>query len=148
MGAELLDRQLHPAGIEVADQQLGADRRQLLGQCVADVAEPLHRDPQAFQVVAAEARLGAGANPGEHAEGGMRRGVAGLGGAGDVAGLLGDAVHVGAGGTAVHRSDVASAEAFDEAPEGLEQRAAIVQVRRADDHRLAAALLQPARAAL
>ncbi|SVJ77279.1 Uncharacterised protein [Klebsiella pneumoniae] len=73
----------------------------------------------------------------------MRRGVAGLGGAGDVAGLLGDAVHVGAGGTAVHRSDVASAEAFDEAPEGLEQRAAIVQVRRADDHRLAAALLQP-----
>ncbi len=74
MGAELLDGQLHPAGIEVADQQLGADRRQLLGQCVADVAEPLHRDPQAFQVVAAEARLGAGANPGEHAEGGMRRG--------------------------------------------------------------------------
>ncbi|VFT04547.1 Uncharacterised protein [Pseudomonas aeruginosa] len=62
-GHELLDGQLHPAGIEVADQQLGADRRQLLGQCVTDVAEPLHRDPQAFQVVAAEARLGAGANP-------------------------------------------------------------------------------------
>ncbi len=53
MGASCLDRQLHPAGIEVADQQLGADA-QLLGQCVADGAEPLHRDPQAFQVVAAE----------------------------------------------------------------------------------------------
>ncbi|MNC28277.1 hypothetical protein D3C75_764760 [compost metagenome] len=111
----------------------------MLGQRVADVAEALHGDAQALEVGAAQTRLGSGADAGEHAEGGVRRRVAALGGTGDVAGVAGDAVHVGAGGAAVHRGDVAAAELVDETTEGLEQRLAAGQLRRADDHRLAAA---------
>ncbi|MNP26408.1 hypothetical protein D3C76_1192650 [compost metagenome] len=106
------------------------------------MAKTLHGDAQAFQVVAAEACMGGGADAGEDAEGGVRRRIAGGRGAGDMAGLLGDAVHVGAGGAAVHRSDVAAVEGLDHAPEGFEQRGAVIHMGRADDHCLAATLVE------
>jgi hypothetical protein len=54
---ELLHRQAHLPGIQVTDQQLGTRRMQLLGQRVTHIAQALHRHPQAFQVVAAQAAM-------------------------------------------------------------------------------------------
>ena len=139
---ELLHRQLHPALVVIADQQLGTRRMQLFGQGIADIAQPLHRHPQALQVVAAQACHRRGANAGEHAHGRMRRGVAGAGGAGDMPSRLGDAVHVEGRGTAVGGGDVAAFEGIDETPERLEQRRAVFHMGIADDHRLAAAQWQ------
>ncbi|MOA31086.1 hypothetical protein D3C78_1522250 [compost metagenome] len=60
----------------VADQQLGTGGMQLFGQCIADITQPLHRHPQTFQIVAAQAGHGRGANTGEHTHGRMGRRIA------------------------------------------------------------------------
>ncbi|MNE53650.1 hypothetical protein D3C80_1483880 [compost metagenome] len=143
MRPQLLHRQLYLAGIQVADQQFRPRRRQMLGQRIADLPEPLDRHAQSFQVVAAKPSQGRRADSGEHAQSRMRRWIAAAGGAGDVLGVLGDAVHVGARRAAVHRGDIGALQRLDDATERLEQGAAVIHMRRADDHRLAAALTQP-----
>ncbi|MNZ49171.1 hypothetical protein D3C78_669320 [compost metagenome] len=94
MGAELLHGQLHLAVIDVTDQQFGTGGVQLFGQCVPDIAQALDGHAQAFEVVAAEPGHGGAADAGEHSHRRVWRGVARRGGAGDVLGLLGDAIHV------------------------------------------------------
>jgi leucine dehydrogenase len=87
--AQLLHGQLHLAMIDVAHQQFRAGGVQLFSQGVTDIAQPLNRHAQAFEVVAAKARHGGGADAGEHAHCRMGRRIACGSGAGDVAGLLG-----------------------------------------------------------
>ncbi|MCY1423352.1 hypothetical protein D9M71_390610 [compost metagenome] len=55
----------------VADQQLGTRRMQLLGQRIANIAQPLYGNAQAFEIIAAQTRHRGGANSGEHAHGCM-----------------------------------------------------------------------------
>ena len=114
---------------------------QRFGQGEADIAQALNGDPQPFQVVATKTRLGSGANAREYAHGCVRRRITFAGRAGCVIGVLGDAVHVGAGGAAVDGGDVTTIEGFDETPEGFEQRGPTLQMRRTDDHRLAATVI-------
>jgi len=93
--AQLLHGQLHLAVVDVADQQFGPGGVQLLGQGITDVAQALDRHAQALEVITAQACHRGGTDTGEYAHGGMRRRVASGAGAGDIAGVLGDAVHVG-----------------------------------------------------
>ena len=100
------------------------------------------------QVVGApHAVLGGGEHPLVHAERGEHAGVAGAAVAdaasGDVVALLGDDVHVLDVRADVARRDVAPAEPLDEAPVGAQQLRGLVGRRVADDHRLAAAVVEP-----
>ncbi|MNY21143.1 hypothetical protein D3C86_1546670 [compost metagenome] len=91
---QLLHGQLHLAVIDVADQQFGTGSVQLFCQCIPDIAQALDGHAQTFEVVAAQPGHGGAADAGEHAHRRVWRGVARRGGAGDVLGLLGDAIHV------------------------------------------------------
>ncbi len=146
--AQLLHGQLHLAVVDVAHQQLGTGRVQLFGQGVANVAQALDRHAQALKVVAAQARHGAGADAGEYAHGGVGRRIAGGGGAGDEARVLGDAVHVGHRGAAVDGGDEATVEFFDAATKGFKQCGAAFHVHRAKDHCRATAHRQPGQGGL
>ena len=132
--AELLHGQLHFALVDVADQQFGAGGMQLFGEGVTDVAQALDRHAQAFEIVAAQARHRGGADTGEYAHGGMGRRVAGGGGAGDEAGLLGNAIHVGHRGAAVDGGDIAAIKLLDTSPEGFKQGRAAFHMGGAQDH--------------
>ena len=137
--AQLLHGQLHLAVIDIAHQQFGAGGMQLFGQGKTDVAQALHRHAQAFEVIAAQAGHSGGANAREHAHGCVGRWVAGRRGAGDEAGLLGDAVHVSHRGAAVDGNDEAAVEFFDTTAKGFKQCGAAFHVHWAQDHCRAAA---------
>ncbi|MNY22816.1 hypothetical protein D3C86_1564560 [compost metagenome] len=91
---ELLHCQLHLAVIDIADQQFGPGSVQLFCQGITNVAQALNGNAQAFEVIAAQSRHRSGANAGEYAHRRVWRRVARRGGAGDMLGLLGDAIHV------------------------------------------------------
>jgi len=146
--AELFHGQLHLAVVDVADQQFGAGGVQLFGQGEAHVAQALDSYAQAFEVVAAQAGHGGGADTREHAHGGMGRGVAGGGGAGNEASVLGDAVHVGDRGTAVGGGDVATVELLDATTKGFKQRRTVFHMGGAQDHRRPAPHRQPGQGGL
>ncbi|MNP09119.1 hypothetical protein D3C76_1012110 [compost metagenome] len=140
---ELLHRQLDLAVVDVADQQLGTGGVQLFGQGKTDVAQALDGDAQAFEIIAAQPGHRRGANAGKHAHRRVRGGVAGRRGAGDVLGLLGDAIHVRHRGATVDGGDVAPVELIDTTSEGFKERSAIGHMDGANNHRHAAALGQP-----
>ncbi|MCY1533494.1 hypothetical protein D9M68_688230 [compost metagenome] len=137
--------------MDVADPELGAGVLEVLGQGEAHLADALDGHAQAGEVVAAEAVLHRHADTDEGAIGGRRRRVAIAGaaaqgfagaGAGHVAAALGHDAHFGDAGAGVGGGDVAAAQAVDEIAHGLEQRLALVAMRVADDHGLAAAQRQ------
>ncbi len=142
-GRDLLDR----LGAHVRDQDLGALLEQVAHQVAADLADARDADPAAAQRGVAPQVLRAGTHALVDAEGGEHRGVAGaavLGGAaGHPAGGARDHVHVLDVGADVAGGDVAAAEGVDEAAVGLQQGLGLVLLGVADDHGLAAAVVQP-----
>ena len=72
VGIELLHSQPYPPCVQVAHQQFRPRRMQLFGQGVANITQPLHRYAQAFEVVAAQAGIGRGADAGEYPHRRMR----------------------------------------------------------------------------
>ena len=93
------------------------------GDVVADVAETLHRHPDAGQVGASEPVPDRGPNPEPDPTRRDRRRIAAAARAPEHARRLGTrAVHVGRAGTDVLAGVVAAAEAVDRPPERPEQR--------------------------
>ena len=90
--------------------------------------------------------LGSGPHPLEDAEGGEHRGVTGPAALGRAAGgpprLLADHVHVRDVGADVARGDVPPAEGLDEPAVGVQQLGGLVRGGVADDHGLAAAVVE------
>ena len=71
-----------------------------------------------------------------------------MGRTGHVGSVLGDAVHVGAAGTTVHRGDIATAQRLDTATKGLEQCRSIGHVGLPQNHRFAPTLRQSSQSGL
>gem|GEM_PF-3814172 len=116
------------------------------------MADALDRHLQPGQLVATEALAHRFLEADEDAVGGRRRRVAAgdaaveqgaRRGADHMAGALGEGLHFGIAGAGVGGGDVAPAEAVDEVAHGVQQRLALAGMRIADDHRLAAAELEP-----
>ncbi|MDQ1094019.1 hypothetical protein QE400_003432 [Xanthomonas sacchari] len=133
--------------VQVGHVQLGAAFLEQLHQLHADVAQALHGDAGLADLLMAELALQRGHQRLQRAVGGERGRIAGaamhLVHAGDVLGLQVDLLHVVDVGADVLGGDVAAAQRIDVAAEGAEQRFGLVALRVADDHRLAAADVEP-----
>ncbi len=145
VGVQLGDR-AYGLLAHIRHDDLGTVAEQVCDEVAADLADPGNADLAAAQRGVAPHVLGGGPHPLEDAERGEDGGVARaavLGGpAGGPAALPGDDVHVRDIGADVARGHVAPAERRHEAAVGQEQCLGLDQLRVADDHGLAAAVVE------
>ena len=147
LGAEIADCTINQRTVQVGDIQLGAAVTQQFHQFHADVAQALHRDAGLAYFLMAELEAHRRHQCLQCAVGRERRRIAGatmdLVHAGHELALQVDVLHVVDVGANVLGGDVAAAQRIDVAAEGAEQYLGLVRLRIADDHRLAAAHVEP-----
>ena len=139
------DRHRRARRIEVGHHEPGTSSREIAAQRQADIAQALHGDLEPGGVASAEAKAGGGHHRRHHPVGGHReRFLRGARGGRGVRRHPADHGQIVECRADIVGDDVAAAEAVDGPAEGLQQGRALVVLGIGKDHRLGAAIGQPA----